>query len=96
MKSDEILALLRVQLPELRRQFGVRSLELFGSYVRAEESPGSDVDVLVEFDRVPGLFDFVRLQERLSSLLGLKVDLVMKDALRPGIAANILREAVPA
>jgi predicted nucleotidyltransferase len=53
------------------------------------------VDILVEYDTVPGLFDFVRLQTALTGMLGAKVDLVMKDALRPRIGQQVLREAVP-
>ncbi len=55
----------------------------------------SDLDILVEFDRAPSLFQFVELQEYLSTELGIKVDLVMKTALRPAIGERILAEVVP-
>ena len=73
------LVLLREQMPELRRRFHVRSLGLFGSYVRGEEGETSDLDVLVEFDAAPTFFGFIELEDKLSSLLGVKVDLVMKS-----------------
>ncbi|MBI4663769.1 MAG: nucleotidyltransferase family protein [Verrucomicrobia bacterium] len=72
-------------LPDLRAKYGVSNLSVFGSFVRGDAGPGSDVDLLVEFDRVPGLFKFVELEDELSAMLGVKVDLVMKTALRPRI-----------
>jgi predicted nucleotidyltransferase len=84
---------LREHLPELRDRYGVASLELFGSYVRNEQKPESDLDVLVEFQRSVGLFDFVSLQQDLSDLLGVRVDLVMRSALRPPVEPFILSEA---
>ena len=55
----------------------------------------SDLDILVEFYRVPSLSKFVELQDYLSPVLGIKVDLVMKTALRPAIGERILAEVVP-
>jgi predicted nucleotidyltransferase len=86
---------LREHLPELRERYGVRSLGVFGSYVRGDQEHGSDLDVLVEFDRVPTLFEFVRLERHLSQQLGIPVDLVMKSALKPTIGRYILEEVVP-
>jgi predicted nucleotidyltransferase len=68
---------------------------VFGSYVRGEATTKSDLDILVEYDRPPSLFQFVRLQRDLSELLGVPVDLVMKSALRPAIGQVILSEVVP-
>lgn len=82
-------------MPELRQRYKVRSLGLFGSYVRNEQKKGSDVDLLVEFDEIPSLFDFVGLEMVLTQLLDVKVDLVMKDALKPSIGRNILDHLVP-
>ncbi len=86
---------LRRRLPNLRQTYGVRSLWLFGSYVRGEARKRSDLDVLVEYDQAPSFFEFIELEERLSSLLGTKVDLVMKSALKPRIGERILAEVVP-
>jgi predicted nucleotidyltransferase len=83
---------LRTELPSL----GVRSLELFGSVARGEAGPQSDVDLLVEFDRPVGLFHFARVQRRLEEILGCRVDLVMKEAVKPQLRARILAEAVRA
>jgi uncharacterized protein len=78
----------------LFRSFDIESLGLFGSYIRGEQDSTSDVDILVEFIENPGLIGFMTLENRLSDLLGAKVDLVMKDALKPGIGERILKEVV--
>lgn len=92
---DAIIAKLRNAQPHLHEQYGVSGLWVFGSYVRGEQSADSDVDVLVEFDR-PGmtLFKFVDLEMHLSDLLGAKVDLVRRAALRPRIRPAVLNEAI--
>ena len=90
---EEITSILRQHLPELRERYGVKLLGVFGSYVHEQERSGSDLDLLVEFDDRPlSLLDFVRLQNHLSDLLGLKVDLVEKAALKPAIGRRILEE----
>ena len=92
---EDALRLLRNQLPKLKEEFQVKNVGVFGSYVRGEARPRSDLDLLVEFDRAPTLFQFVRLERQFSVLLGVKVDLVMKSALKPEIGKRILREVVP-
>lgn len=92
---EEIRRILRVHLPELCQRYGVKSLGLFGSYVRGEEGPRSDLDILVEFERAPTFFQFIELEDKLSQLLGIKVDLVMKSALKPRIGERILAEVIP-
>ncbi len=93
---DQILDVLHRHLPELRQRYGVKELAVFGSYVRGQATPHSDLDILVEFeDRPISLFDFIRLEEELSALLGVRVDLVEKTALKPSIGKRILREMVP-
>ena len=93
---EEIRAMIRTFVPELRRDFGVTSIELFGSYVRGEQDDRSDLDVLVEFDpdRNLSLFDLVGLQLELSDWLGIRVDLVEKRSIKPALRDRILREAV--
>ena len=80
----------------LLEEFSVKSISVFGSVVRDEARPGSDVDILVEFkpDARIGLFTFVHLKNRLSDLLGCPVDLVTPDALHPALKDEILEEAV--
>ena len=83
---------LHEMFPELKEKYHVSYLGVFGSYVRGEQKPGSDLDVLVEFSRIPTIFKFVNLENYLSEALGVKVDLVMKDALKPNIGKYILSE----
>ena len=82
-------------MPALEESFGVKSLGVFGSYARGETNRKSDLDLLVEFHRVPTMFEFVRLERHLAKVLGVKVDLVMKTALKPEIGKRILAEVVP-
>jgi len=80
--------------PELQKKFKVKSMGVFGSYVRGEQKASSDVDVLVEFEEPIGLFEFMALEYHLSDLLGVKVDLVSKKALKPHIGERILEEVI--
>ncbi len=91
-----ILADLPRQLPSLAERYRVRSLGVFGSYVRHEQHPGSDVDILVSFDRPSSLLRFIELENELTDLLGVEVDLVMQDVLKLAIGRRILEEVVPA
>ncbi len=86
--------ILQSHLPELQTQFSVKSLGLFGSYVRGEQREDSDLDVLVDFDELPSLTQFIRLEDRISELTGLEIDLVMEDGLKPNIGKRILKEVV--
>jgi predicted nucleotidyltransferase len=90
---EEVRRHLSEQRGELA-ELGVRSLEIFGSVARGDAAPGSDVDLLVEFDRPIGLFHFFRVQRRLEQILGCRPDLVMRDAVRPQLRDRIFREAV--
>ena len=80
-------------MPELKKSYNVKSLAVFGSYIHHNQDEESDFDLLVEFDETPTLFQFIRLENHLSELLGVKVDLVMKDALKPRIGKRVLQEA---
>jgi predicted nucleotidyltransferase len=94
MEKSEVLKKLESHMAELRRQ-GVRSLAVFGSAVRDESRAGSDVDLLVEFDRPVGLFQFFALQHRLEEILGVvRVDLVERGAVHPALREHIYGEAI--
>jgi len=85
---------LRKFLRDIEKQFKVNYLGIFGSYVRNEQEEYSDIDILVDFFEVPSLFQFIRLENYLSELLEIKVDLVMKEALKPNIGKRILKEVI--
>src|SRR6266705_3290226 len=91
---DEVIAQLRRVQPDLRRRYPIRELGIFGSYVRGQQTEGSDLDVVVDLADGIGLLELAGLQHDLSDALGVKVDLVMKDALKRGIARRVLSEAV--
>lgn len=95
MDRDQILAVLKEQKRALKA-FGVRSLALFGSIARDQAGNGSDIDILVEFSRPVGLFEFARLKFYIEDLLGREVDLVTPEAIRKELREDILREAVRA
>ncbi len=95
VRRAEALQIISRHEPELRR-LGVRALSIFGSVARDEATSGSDVDVLVEFDRPVGFFHLFDVQEQLESFLGCKVDLVTPGGLRPELRQSILSEAVRA
>jgi predicted nucleotidyltransferase len=94
MTLEQIVTILRAGMPELQARYHVHSLGVFGSYSRGEQSAASDIDILVSFSTPPSLFGFVELEQQLSSLLGLKVDLVMQSALKPRIGRRVLEEVV--
>ncbi|MBM4349215.1 MAG: nucleotidyltransferase family protein [Deltaproteobacteria bacterium] len=94
--KDQILEVLRGLMPELEERYKVKTIGLFGSALRGEQSSKSDIDVLVEFRNPIGFFKFLELEEFLSERLGGKVDLVSKKALKPDIGRIILAEAVMA
>lgn len=91
---EKFKKVLKEHKPALKQEFKVKELGIFGSYVRGEQKKNSDVDILVDFFQTPGLFDYMRVENRLSDILHKKVDLVMKGALRPRIGKNIMREVV--
>ena len=85
---------LKSQLTLLADRYKVQSLGIFGSYIRQEQHPNSDLNMLVTFSETPSLLKFIALENYLSDLLGVKVDLVMQDALKPNIGPHILREVI--
>jgi predicted nucleotidyltransferase len=91
---EQLIEILHRQLPALAERYQVESLGVFGSYVRHEQSPESDLDVLVTFYEPPSLLKFIELENYLSDILGVKIDLVMKDALKPRIGERISQEVV--
>jgi uncharacterized protein len=89
-----ILRKLRELLPALSDRYNVQELGVFGSYVRQEQRDDSDLDILVTFSEIPSLLKFIELENYLSDVFGVKVDLVMKDSLKPVIGKQILKEVM--
>jgi hypothetical protein len=93
--TAEFRLILRRELPLLQERYDIDSLGVFGSYVRGEADAESDLDLLVRFRRNPGLLRFVELENYLSDILGVRVDLVMAEALKPNIGRRVLAEVEP-
>ncbi len=97
LNLERIINILKEHKEELRGKYGVKEMGVFGSYVRGEYKEKSDLDILVEFEEEAeiGLLKFVNMENYLSELIGVKVDLVEKSALKPRIGKHILKEVVP-
>lgn len=93
-KLQDIETMLKENKDLLNKRFSVKEIGIFGSFVRGEQKETSDLDILVEFEGSVSLFEIIRLERFLSELLGEKVDLVMKNSLKPRIGKHILREVV--
>ncbi len=93
---EEIKEILKKHKKELEEKYKIKEIGIFGSYLRGEDKEDSDLDILVEFypNAEISLLDFVKLENYLSDLLGIKVDLVEKSALKPRIGKQILKEVV--
>jgi predicted nucleotidyltransferase len=92
----EIMKVLRQAQPDISERYKVKSLGVFGSYIHGEAKKSSDLDILVELeDRSLTLLQFIALENYLSDLLGVKVDLVDKSALKSVIGRRILDEVQP-
>lgn len=91
MTRNEFFSRIAAHCAELSRA-GVRRLGVYGSVARGEAGPESDVDVLVEFETVPDLYEFAALRDRLAEILGKPVDLVTPQALKPRLRSRVLDE----
>lgn len=87
----QIIDTIRQLQPLLAEKYQVKSIGVFGSYVRSEQRPDSDLDILVSFREPISLLKFIELENYLSDTLGIKIDLVMKDSLKPHIGEHILK-----
>jgi len=94
MTFEEIKLCLKENFELISAEYKVKTIAVFGSYVRGEQKEESDVDILVEFNEPIGFFKFIELEDYLSNILGPDVDLVSKKALKPRIGKHILEEAV--
>jgi len=92
MSLDEIKKILTDYKSVLAAKYNVSTIGIFGSYVRDEQAASSDLDILVDFSAPVSLFEFIDLEEELSQLLRVSVDLVSRNALKPYIGKRILDE----
>lgn len=78
----------------LRKRFKVNSVGIFGSYARREQTPSSDIDILIGYEEVPNLLELIELEYYLEELLQLKIDLVTQKGIKPELRDSILAEVV--
>ena len=95
MRRDDIIAKLKAAEPSLRAR-GVRRAAVFGSIARGDDRPGSDIDILVEFE--PGaegsIYEYMNLKEYIAGLFDGPVDVIDRDALKPHLRAPAARDTV--
>jgi predicted nucleotidyltransferase len=91
---SEIKKILAAHRQTLADRYKVRDIGVFGSCVRGEQRKKSDIDILVTFRGAVDFIEFIRLENYLSELLGAKVDLVTRNALKPHIGRRILEDVV--
>ena len=91
---EEIKNVLDSHRQELKDKYKVKNIGIFGSYVRGEHRAKSDLDVLVEYDNPVSLLQIVALENHLTALLGVKVDLVPRRNIRKELKESILKEMV--
>jgi len=89
---EQIKQIIQQHKAELKTKYFVREIGIFGSYVRGEQADNSDIDILIDLDRPIGFVKFMKLEKYISDLIGIKVDLVTKKALKPYIGKRILQE----
>lgn len=91
--SEEIINALRGLKPTLQKEYGITRLRVFGSVARGEAGPDSDVDLIADFDPMPGL-SFFTMDQKISKILGgTKVDLTTESGLHKRLKDRILEEA---
>ncbi|MFH0814289.1 MAG: nucleotidyltransferase family protein [Pseudomonadota bacterium] len=93
-KLEEIKSILVQHKEELRERYGVKEIEIFGSYIRGEQKITSDLDILIDFERPVSLLHIVALENYLSDILEVKVDVVPKKNIRKELKEIILSEAI--
>ena len=94
MNAEEVLATLRAVKPVIVKRYKVRSIDLFGSFVRGQQTADSDIDLLAEFDDNADLFDLVGLALWLEELFQRPVDVVPKRSLRAELQDTVLEQVI--
>ncbi len=93
--KDSIINTLLLNKAYIQNTFHVKDIALFGSYARGEQTKKSDIDILVEFESNHKTFrNYMGLKFYLESLLGLKIDLVSKTAIKERLKDSIVKEAL--
>nr|CBX30609.1 Uncharacterized protein MJ1217 [uncultured Desulfobacterium sp.] len=86
--------ILRTEYDFLQKRYNIESMYLFGSVARKDNNRYSDVDILVTFTKTPSLLTLINMENYLIDLIGVKVDLVMENSLKPEIYKRIFKERI--
>ncbi len=92
--KEDILKIIKLLQDDMRKKYKVKEIGVFGSVIRGEQNPASDIDILVDFEDGADLFDLVGLGFYLEEKLGQKVDVVPKRGLKQAIRESVLKEVV--
>ena len=92
--DKNLIKKIKMDITNLKKNYGIKKIGVFGSYARGEETRESDVDILVEFHETPDLFKFFSLEEYLEKLLNKKIDMVRPQGLKAKIKDNVLSEVI--
>jgi hypothetical protein len=87
--------MLQLHKRDLQQQYKVKSIAIFGSYIRGQQNEESDLDILVEFTSPVSLLHIVSLENHLTDILDVQVDVIPRKSIREELRGTILREAVP-
>ena len=92
LTKNDVTKTIQANIEEIKK-YGVKGIGIFGSFARATQNNKSDIDILIEFEKGEKIFDnYMELKFYLEGLLHRKVDLVIKDAMKPRIRQTVLRE----
>jgi len=92
--NQELISKLQSEKASLHEKYKITKPGVFGSYARGEEKPDSDIDMLIEFEDIPGMIEFFGAEEYLEKVLNKKVDLVPEGAIRPELKKRIMSEVI--
>jgi predicted nucleotidyltransferase len=95
MSNEELVKLRRPEILAIAHHYGARNVRIFGSVARGEARPDSDIDFLVELEPGRSLFDLGGMLYELQELLGVQVDVVTRNGLRPRFREQVVAEAIP-
>jgi predicted nucleotidyltransferase len=94
LDKEKIRKIINEHRKELEEKYKIKSIALFGSYIRNEQTENSDVDLLVEYTETVGLLNIAATENYLSDILGVKADIVPKKSVRKELKDVIFNEAV--
>jgi predicted nucleotidyltransferase len=80
---NEIIKTLNEHKEELKNKYKIKEIKIFGSYAKGKQKETSDIDLIVDFEDYPTFIEFLRIQEELENLLGVKVDLLTEESISP-------------